>query len=126
MLVYGHAGIAADLDAARPDPRMAAAMERITLEVDPAMSDLDEPVVTLTIADEAPRSRQVLTPLGDPRNPLSDADLLSKYHALATMALDDTSASALADAVLDLDNLADARMLLAWLGGDADAKPVLR
>lgn len=126
VLVYGHAGIAAYLEAARTDPRMAAMMARITLEVDPAMSDLDEPIVTLTLADEAPRSRQVLTPLGDPRNPLSDTDLLSKYHALAAMALDDTSASALADAVLDLDNLADARMLLAWLGGDADAKPALR
>jgi 2-methylcitrate dehydratase PrpD len=126
VLVYGHAGIAAYLEAARTDPRMAAMMERITLEVDPAMSDLDEPVVTLTIADEMPRSQQVLTPLGDPRNPLSDADLLSKYHALAAMALDDTSANALADAVLDLDNLADARTLRSWLGGEADAKPALR
>ena len=42
------------------------------------------------------------------------------------MALDDTSANALADAVLDLENLADARTLQAWLGGDAEAKPVLR
>ncbi|SOE73444.1 2-methylcitrate dehydratase PrpD [Burkholderia sp. OK233] len=126
VLVYGHAGIAAYLEAARTDPRMAAMMERITLEVDLTMSDLDEPIVTLTIADEMPRSRQVLTPLGDPRNPLSDADLLSKYHALAAMALDDTSASALAHAVLDLDNLADARTLLSWLGGDAEAKPALR
>ena len=126
VLVYGHARIGAYLEAARTDLRVAAMMERITLEVDLTMSDLDEPIVTLTIADEMPRSRQVLTPLGDPRNPLSDSDLLSKYHALATMALDDSSANALADAVLDLDNLADARTLLAWLGGDADAKPALR
>ncbi len=126
MLVYGHAGIAAYLEAARTDPRIAAMMERIALEVDLTMSDLDEPIVTLTIADEMPRSRQVLTPLGDPRNPLSDSDLLSKYHALATIALDDASTNALADAVLDLENLADARTLQAWLGGDAEAKPVLR
>ncbi|MFM0182924.1 MmgE/PrpD family protein [Paraburkholderia aspalathi] len=126
VLVYGHARIGAYLEAARTDLRVAAMMERITLGVDLTMSDLDEPIVTLTIADEMPRSRQVLTPLGDPRNPLSDSDLLSKYHALATMALDDSSANALADAVLDLDNLADARTLLSWLGGDADAKPALR
>ena len=126
VLVYGHAGIAAYLEAARTDPRIAAMMERIALEVDLTMSDLDEPIVTLTIADAMPRSRQVLTPLGDPRNPLSDADLLSKYYTLAAMALDDTSANALADAVLDLENLADARTLQAWLGGDAEAKPVLR
>jgi len=126
VLVYGHAGIEAYLETARLDPRMARVMECITLEVDPAMSDLDEPVVTLTMRGDAPRSRQVLTPLGDPRNPLSDTDLLSKYRSLAAIALDDTSANALAEAVLELDNLADARTLLPWLSGDADTRPTLR
>jgi 2-methylcitrate dehydratase PrpD len=125
-LINGHAALAAYLEAARFEPRMAAAMERITLEVDPSMSDLDEPVVTLTTRDGASSSRQVLTPLGDPRNPLSDAALLEKYRSLATIALDDTSTNALADAILALEDVPDARALLAWLAGDADTQPVLR
>ncbi len=76
VLVNGHAGIGAYLDAQRHDPRIAAAMARITLEIDPAMSDLDEPVITLAMTDAEPRSQQVNVPLGDPRNPVSDADLM--------------------------------------------------
>lgn len=125
VLVNGHAGLSAYLETARLDPRMAAVMERITLEVDPSMSDLDEPVITLTKRGEAPRSQQVLTPLGDPLNPLADADLLAKYRSLAGIVLDDASTNALAHAVLELEKIADARTLLAWLSGEADARPVL-
>ncbi|WCM21853.1 MmgE/PrpD family protein [Paraburkholderia bryophila] len=126
VLVHGHAGIGAYLDAARGDPRVAQMLARITLDVDPAMSDLDEPMVTLTLHGEPPRSRQVPTPLGDPLNPLSDAQLLSKYRSLTALVLDPASANALADAILDLENLADARSLATWLPGDADTRPVLR
>ena len=125
-LVNGHAALAAYLEAARREPRMAATMERITLEVDPSMSDLDEPIVTLTRRDGTSSSRQVLTPLGDPRNPLSDAALLAKYRSLATIVLDDASTNALADAILALEDVADVRALLAWLPGDADRQPMLR
>jgi 2-methylcitrate dehydratase PrpD len=126
VLVNGHAGIGAYLDAQRRDERIAAVMERITLEVDPAMSDLDEPVITLAMTDAEPRSQQVHVPLGDPRNPVSDADLVAKYRALAGMTLTNASMIALESAVLNLDNLADARALTQWLSGDADARAVLR
>ena len=126
VLVNGHAGIGAYLDAQRHDPRIAAVMERVTLEIDPSMSDLDEPVITLTLTDAEPRSRQVNVPLGDPRNPVSDADLIDKYRALAAMTISQASVNALEIAVLDLDNLADARTLTQWLQGDADTRPVVR
>lgn len=126
VLVNGHAGIGAYLDAHRHGPRIAAAMRRITLEVDPAMSDLDEPVITLAMSGAEPRSKQVNVPLGDPRNPVSDANLAAKFRTLAGMALSEASVNALGTAVLDLDNLADARTLTQWLDGDADARPVVR
>jgi 2-methylcitrate dehydratase PrpD len=126
VLVNGHAGIGAYLDAQRHDPRIAAAMQRITLEVDPAMSDLDEPVITLAMSGTEPRSTQVKVPLGDPRNPVSDADLAAKFRTLAGMALPDASVNALETTVLDLDNLAEARTLTRWLEGDADVRPVVR
>jgi 2-methylcitrate dehydratase PrpD len=126
VLVHGHAGIGAYLETQRHDPRIAAVMARVTLEVDPTMSDLDEPVITLSMADAEPRSQQVLVPLGDPRNPVSDADLAAKYRVLAGMTIAEAPMNALETAVLDLDNLADVRTLMPWLSGDADAKPVLR
>jgi 2-methylcitrate dehydratase PrpD len=125
-LVNGQAGIGAYLDAQRHDPRIAAAMRRITLEIDPAMSDLDEPVITLAMSDTEPRSRRVDIPLGDPRNPVSDAALVAKFRALAGMTIPEASVDALETALLDLDTLADVRTLTQWLGGDADARPVVR
>ena len=125
-LVNGHAGLAAYLDPARHDARVSAVMERVVLEVDPSMSDLDEPVITLTTPDAPPRSRQVLTPLGDPGNPLPEADLLAKYRSLAGIVLDEASAGALAQALLELEQLADVRVLTGWLKGEAGARPVLR
>jgi len=101
-------------------------MRRITLEIDPAMSDLDEPVITLAISDTEPRSRRVDIPLGDPRNPVSDAALVAKFRALAGMTIPEASVDALETALLDLDTLADVRTLTQWLGGDADARPVVR
>jgi len=126
VLVNGHAGIGAYLDAQRHDPRIAAAMERVTLEIDPSMSDLDEPVITLALSDAEPRSQQINVPLGDPRNPVSDTDLAEKYRVLAAMTIPHASVNALETAVLDLDNLADARTLAQWLQGDADTRPVVR
>ncbi|MDP9158046.1 MAG: MmgE/PrpD family protein [Pseudomonadota bacterium] len=125
-LVNGQAGIGAYLDAQRHDPRIAAAMRRIMLEIDPAMSDLDEPVITLAMSDTEPRSRRVDIPLGDPRNPVSDAALVAKFRALAGMTIPEASVDALETALLDLDTLADVRTLTQWLGGDADARPVVR
>jgi len=90
------------------------------------MSDLDEPVITLALSDAEPRSQQVNVPLGDPRNPVSDADLADKYRVLAAMTIPQASVDALETAVLDLDNLADARTLAQWLQGDADTRPVVR
>lgn len=126
VLVNRHAGLSAYLEAARLDPRMTAVMERITLEIDPSMSDLDEPVITLTTLDGASRSRQVLTPLGDPGNPLSDAALLSKYRTLAGIVLDDASTDALASMTMELDTIPEVRAMLNWMSGDAEDRPVLR
>ncbi|MGH8778152.1 MmgE/PrpD family protein [Paraburkholderia sp.] len=121
-LVYGHAGLDVYADAQRRDPRIERAMVRIVLEVDPEMSDLDEPFVTLVLHGAAPRSMQVPVPLGDPRNPLSDDALFAKYRSLAGLVLADEARDALADAVLRLERIDDVRTLLPWLAGHADAR----
>jgi 2-methylcitrate dehydratase PrpD len=125
VLVHGDASLGSYLDACRHDPRIADAMARIVLDVDPSMSDLDEPEVVLTLTNGETRALQVQVPLGDPRNPVSDAALLDKYRQLAGIAIDAAQADALADAVLRIDALPDVRGLERFFVGDADVRAPL-
>lgn len=117
--VFGDAGLARYLETARADQRIAAAMSVVRLHVDPAMAALEEPTVTITARSGLVVSHQVPIALGAPTNPLSDAALLAKFKQLAGVALQPESIDALADAVLHLDELDDARLLLPLLAGDS-------
>lgn len=121
-LVFGETGLDAYRPERRADPRIARMLERIAVDVDPSLGDLDEPTVTLHAKGAEPVSRHVAIALGDPRNPLSDDALLAKYRALATLALDGASVDTLADVCLSLERLPDARVLQFRLTGDADGR----
>ncbi|EIP84625.1 MmgE/PrpD family protein [Burkholderia humptydooensis MSMB43] len=125
-LVFGDTGIGVYREERRADPRVAAMLDRISVDVDPSLGDLDEPTVTLHATGPAPASRHVPVPLGDPRNPLADDALLAKYRALSEPALGQARADALADACLSLERLADARVLQDALAGDAEASEPMR
>ncbi|WP_321873997.1 MmgE/PrpD family protein [Burkholderia ubonensis] len=125
-LVFGDTGIGVYRAERRADPRIAAMLARIAIDVDPALDDLDEPTVTLHRKDGAAVSRHVSIAFGDPRNPLSDDALLGKYRALAATALDAACVDALAQACLSLERLPDARVLQARLAGDADRQAAMR
>ncbi|WP_431824881.1 MmgE/PrpD family protein [Burkholderia sp. F1] len=125
-LVFGDTGIGVYRAERRADPRIAAMLARIAVDVDPALGDLDEPTVTLHRKDGVAVSRHVPIALGDPRNPLSDDALLGKYRTLAVTALDAAGADALADACLSLERLPDARVLQERLAGDADRHATMR
>ncbi|GGF28761.1 2-methylcitrate dehydratase [Aliidongia dinghuensis] len=124
-LVHGAAGIDAYRAERRCDPRIVETFERIELEVDPTQADLDEPVVTLAFADGTQAERHVPVALGAPANPISDADLIAKYRSLAGLVLPADRVEGLADAVLGLDWLADARALLPLLAGTGETGPTL-
>lgn len=114
-LVFGDASIESFLEARRNDPRVQAMMERVTLEPDASMADLDEPEVTVTYADGSSRSCRIDIPLGDPRNPLDDVRLLAKYRSLAQVAIGEKEAEGLAGLVLGMAELRDARSVLTML-----------
>jgi 2-methylcitrate dehydratase PrpD len=54
VLVNGHAGIGAYPTRSVTTRALAAAMERVVLEMDPSMSDLDEPCHHARAADAGP------------------------------------------------------------------------
>jgi len=114
-LRYGKVFLAELEEAAWSAAEIGPLMDRISVRIDPAMKDEDEPAITIvTVAGE--RHRLVVEfPLGGPQNPLSDERLVGKYAALAGMVLPATRIDALKDFVLDLENQIDARSLPALL-----------
>ncbi|MDB5360774.1 MAG: MmgE/PrpD family protein [Rhodospirillales bacterium] len=124
-LVHGGAGIDAYRVDQRQDPRIARMLARVTLEVDADLADLDEPEVTLVFADGATATLRATVALGAPANPISDQDLLGKYRTLAGMAMPAARADKLAERVLALDDLSDARALLPLLVGTAEQGQIL-
>ena len=124
-LVHGSAGIEAYRIERRRDPRINDLMARVMLEIDPAQADLDEPEVTLVLADGATATLRVPIALGAPANPMSDAALRAKYLGLAGLVLPAARAERLAETVLALEDLADARALLPLLAGTGEQGPSL-
>lgn len=124
--VFGDAGLARYLAPARKDARLSAAMSLVRLHVDPEMAALDEPVVSVTPQRGASVSHHVPIALGAPANPLSDAALRAKFSELAAIALPAEQADALADRVLHLDELDDARALLPLLAGQSERHELIR
>jgi len=118
--VFADAGLERYLAAVRGDARLAAAMSLVRLQIDPAMAALDEPVVTITPERGPAVSHHVPIALGAPDNPMSAAALRSKFRTLAGVALPIEQADALADHVLHLDELDDARTLLPLLAGRSE------
>lgn len=114
-LHYGKVYLAELEEQAWSDAAIAAMLEKITIRVDPAMKDEDEPGITLVTTLGARHFETVEFPLGGPLNPLSDTQLIAKYADLAGAVLPPAKVGAILDFVLDLDRRDDARGLLQLL-----------
>ncbi|MFI5013245.1 MAG: MmgE/PrpD family protein [Hyphomicrobiales bacterium] len=124
-MVLGSAGLSAYAPEPRNDPRLHAAMAKIALETDDRMAPNDDPYVTVVAADGRRLEERVTVALGAPGNPLSDEALLYKFHELAGLVLSTAQARRLADTVLALDGVADARMLPTLLAaGSSSTSPL--
>lgn len=91
------------------------AMGRIAVVNDPALSHYHQ--CRVEVSDAAGRSKvQALTaPRGSPQEPLSDEDVLLKFHALAEPVLGGSRAQRFATQVLALEDVADVRECIALL-----------
>ncbi|UVE48567.1 MmgE/PrpD family protein [Pseudomonas chlororaphis] len=114
-LVHGHAGLDAYDRPCRETPRIASAMARIRLEVDPQLSEDGEPVVTLRTRDGRQASLCVEVPLGAPGNPLGDQALQEKFLSLATRVLPAEQAGELLQQLWRLADMESVAVLDRWL-----------
>jgi len=114
-LVLGHCRLDAYDDASRSDPRIAHWVPRIRLEVDPALSQDGEPIVTVRTLDGRSASLCVDVPLGAPGNPLSEAALEEKFLSLAGRALNQRQAQVLLAQLRQVETLESVATLNQWL-----------
>lgn len=103
----------------RSDPAIAALAETISVSVD-AESDAAYPakrpaVVDVTTRDGRSLSRKMDEPLGAPANPVSDTDLLAKFHSLADPVIGPDHANRVADRVMALETETDLPSLVESL-----------
>ncbi len=104
-LVYGHARLDAYDDVRRSHPQIEHWLQRISLEVDPQLSEDGEPRVTVRTMDGRQASLCVEVPLGAPGNPLSDGALEEKFLSLAMRVMPKEQATQLLEQLWRLEEL---------------------
>ena len=93
-------------------PDVEAAMARVQVVQDPALSHYHQCALTFTADDGTRRTVAVSAPRGAPSEPLSDQDVVDKFLALSTPVIGPAAAGRFADSVLNLENCADTRDLM--------------
>jgi 2-methylcitrate dehydratase PrpD len=78
--------------------------------------------VNITTTDGRQLSKQLDYPKGDPRNPLSDAEIEEKFRALAEGVLSAKAQSKLIDAIWNLEKCVSVSKLMALMKADVKKK----
>ncbi len=119
VLAYGEVTPRQLAEEIPPSPKLAAWIAKISSAPDPAAGQRDIGGCKLR-AHGAFGMREVeqSSAKGHPDNPLSDDELLAKFKAnLRYAKVSDEQAAELADAILDIDNLSDIRLLADAIAG---------
>jgi 2-methylcitrate dehydratase PrpD len=108
----------------RPEVRELA--QRITVTREPSVPDGDEPYVDVEVKDGTVLTARVPVARGDCTNPLSEDELRDKFRTTAGQLFAPERVTAIEQAVMEAENLADVRTLVALLAtgrNDAGARP---
>jgi 2-methylcitrate dehydratase PrpD len=108
-LVYGQVGLSAFTTDRLEDPKIQEVMSRISLRRDPELGKL-YPECWPALAEITTRAGQTHAaridfPRGDPKNPMTEEDLVAKFHNLATPALDEERRRKTVEACLQLEQV---------------------
>jgi 2-methylcitrate dehydratase PrpD len=107
------------------EPERQRLMDRVSVRADPDCGriypDQFPAVLTLRTKDGTEHRREVMTNLGGPLRPLSDAQLVRKFEDNARTVLDPAAVGRVVDLISRLDQLAEAGACLRPLAGPAGA-----
>ena len=91
------------------DPKIRAQLDKVEVVADPEIEalfpELQRVIVTVRTTDGAEHTKQIDYPKGDPRNPLTDAEIEEKFDALAGPVLSGTSIERVKEMVWNLEKL---------------------
>ena len=108
------------------DPTIRAQLKKVEVVADPEIEKvfpaLQRVIVNITTKDGRSFSKQLDYPKGDPRNPLSDAEIEEKFRALADVVLSAKAQDRLIDAIWNLEKCASVSKLMALMKADVKKK----
>ncbi len=107
------------------DPKIRAQLHKVVVVADPEI-EADFPTkqrvgVTITTTDGRKFTNDLDYPKGHPNNPLSAAEIETKFDALSGAVLSPGRRQAIKDAVWNLDQLESVRQLTELLGADQES-----
>jgi Uncharacterized protein involved in propionate catabolism len=106
-------------DAKINDAKIRAQLRKVVVIADPEIEKLFPKLqrvhVTITTTDGQQFTKQLDYPKGDPRNPLTDAEIEEKYDALADGVVSRETSKRIKDAIWNLENLASVSELMEML-----------
>jgi 2-methylcitrate dehydratase len=105
------------------DSTIRAQLKKVEVVADPEIEKvfpaLQRVIVNITTTDGRKFSKQLDYPKGDPRNPLSDAEIEEKFRALADGVLSKKAQDKLIAAIWNLENCGSVSKLMALMKADA-------
>jgi 2-methylcitrate dehydratase len=108
------------------DPTIRAQLKKVEVVADPEIEKvfpaLQRVIVNLTTTDGRTFTTQLDYPKGDPRNPLSDAEVEEKFAALAEGVLSEGAQKKLKQAIWNLEKVGSVSKLMALMKADVQAK----
>jgi len=108
------------------DPVIRAQLKKVEVVADPEIEKvfpaLQRVIVNITTTDGSVYSKQLDYPKGDPRNPLTDAEIEEKFYALAEGVLSEKAQKKLKEAIWNLEKLGSVSKLMALMKADVKAK----
>jgi len=108
------------------DPTIRAQLKKVEVVADPEIEKvfpaLQRVVVNITTIDGRTFSKQLDYPKGDPRNPLSDAEVEEKFAALAEGVLSSGAQKPLKDTIWNLEKVGSVSKLMSLMKADMKVK----
>jgi 2-methylcitrate dehydratase len=108
------------------DPAIRAQLKKVEVVADPEIEKvfpaLQRVIVNITTTDGSSYSKQLDFPKGDPRNPLTDAEIEEKFAALAEGVLSVKAQRKLIDAIWNLEKIGSVSKLMVLMKTDVRAQ----
>src|SRR5437763_5193338 len=112
------------------DPTIRAQLKKVEVVADPEIEKvfpgLQRVIVNITTIEGRTFSRQLDYPKGDPRNPLTDAEVEEKFAALADVVLSAGAQKKLNDEIWNLEKVGSVSKLMALMKADVKLEKAVK